>query len=54
MTAKTTKPAPSSDTPESGGGCCGGKAHAAPEQDRRDTASDARHDAKAGGCCCGS
>lgn len=55
MTTKTTESAPSTETPQAGGGCCGGKAHGklAPEQKSRETVSGAQHDAKSGGCCCG-
>ncbi len=55
MTAKTIVPAPTTKTPQTSGGCCGGKGHdkPAPEPESRDTAPGARDDAKPGGCCCG-
>ena len=55
MTAKTAEPTPTPETPQTSGGCCGGKAHGkpAPEPESRDTAPGARDDAKPGGCGCG-
>jgi len=55
MTTKTTEPAPSTETPQTSGGCCGGKGHGkpAPEPESRDTAPGAKAGAKPGGCGCG-
>lgn len=55
MNLKTAQPSPSSETPQKGGGCCGGNAHGAPESepDRHDASSGAQRDTKPGGCGCG-